>query len=71
MEETLIKDTRDIILEWMKAEERTLAWLSKKSGIKYGTLYSIFIQRTYDLNEEKLSQINLSTNQSFTKDFNK
>jgi predicted transcriptional regulator len=70
MAKTLIKDTRDIILEWLEAEERTLAWLSTKSTIPYGTLYSIFKQRTFDLNEERLKLINDGTNKSFTKDFN-
>ena len=70
MAKTLIKDTRDIILEWLEKEERNLAWLSKKTKIKYGTLYSIFIQKTYDLNEEKLNLINNATGQTFTKQFN-
>lgn len=51
-------DIRDTILEYLKADERTLGYLSTKSGIPYGTLYSIFIQRTFDLNDERLSKIN-------------
>lgn len=69
MAKVLTKDTRDIILNWLEKEERTLAWLSTKSTIPYGTIYSIFKQRTFDLNEERLKLINDGTNQSFIKDF--
>jgi hypothetical protein len=51
-------DIRVDIKEWLDANERTLGWLSTKTGYNYHTLYSIFIQKTVKLSEDKLLSIN-------------
>lgn len=52
-------DIRTEILNHLKnKEERSLTWLSKKTGIKYSSLYSIMVQRTYDLSPENKAKIN-------------
>ncbi len=58
MAEQVEIDVRDTILSHLKEDERDLAWLARKTDIPYATLYSIFIQRTFNLNEERLEKIN-------------
>ncbi len=58
MAEQVEIDVRDVILSHLKDDERDLAWLARKTDIPYATLYSIFIQRTFNLNEERLEKIN-------------
>lgn len=53
-----ITDVRNKILQHLETEERNLRWLSRKTGIVYATLYSCFIQRTFNLSEESLEKIN-------------
>jgi lambda repressor-like predicted transcriptional regulator len=56
--QVLDADIRDDILEWLKDNERDLAWLSRKTGIVYATLYSCFIQRLFKVSDENLAKIN-------------
>lgn len=58
-------DVRDEIMNWLEANQRSLRWLSTQAGIKYGTMYSIFSQKTIMLSEEKLKCINTATKQKF------
>ena len=51
-------DGRDLILDHLKEIERDLAWLSRKTDIPYGTLYSCFTHRLFKLSEDNLSKIN-------------
>ena len=51
-------DVRDSIQDYLKNEERDLAWLQRKTQISYGTLYSCFVQRLFKLNDENLKKIN-------------
>jgi predicted transcriptional regulator len=52
-------DIRDKITDYLKdVAERDLGWLAKKTDIPYGTLYSIFKQKTVKLSEEKKAKIN-------------
>lgn len=52
-------DLRDTIIDYLKLEEeRDLAWLSRKTGIKYPTLYSCFTQRLFRVNDDNLKKIN-------------
>lgn len=51
-------DVRDSINEWLVDNDRTLAWLQKKTDIPYGTLYSIFVQKNFNPSQEKLDVIN-------------
>lgn len=62
-EDTLI-DVRDKIIAELKRVERTTKWLSRKTDIPYGTLYSCFTHRLFQLSEDNLKKINnaLGTN---------
>ncbi len=51
-------DIRDEIVGWLEDNERDLAWLSRKTGIVYSTLYSCFIQRLFKISEDNLIKIN-------------
>jgi lambda repressor-like predicted transcriptional regulator len=51
-------DVRDEIKEYLKSQERSLHWLSKKAGINYNSLYSIMVHKTYDLSPENKAKIN-------------
>lgn len=59
-----VLDIRDEILNKLKEIERPLSWLSKKTGIPYPTLYSVFKQRIFNLSDENKQKINkaLDTN---------
>lgn len=51
-------DNRDLILQHLKEIERDLAWLSRKTEIAYGTLYSCFTHRLFKISEDNLKKIN-------------
>lgn len=57
-------DVRAKILAHLEKEERNMAWLSRKTDIPYGSLYSIFIHRIMILSDSNLEKINkvLETN---------
>lgn len=61
-------NVKDQILIYLEQIERPMAWLSRKSGIKYGTLYSILIQRIMNLSDKNLVKINKAMGTSFTND---
>lgn len=61
-------NVKDQILLHLEQIERPMAWLSRKSGIKYGTLYSILIQRIMNLSDKNLVKINKAMGTSFTND---
>ena len=58
------KEPRQVIWDYLKEIERDLGWIAKKTDIPYATLYSIFVQKTFNLNKERLEKINevLETN---------
>lgn len=51
-------DVRDLIMEHLKSDERSLKWLCSKTGIPYGTAYSCFVEKRFSLNEDNLASIN-------------
>jgi len=61
------QNVKDLILLHLEAEERPLAWLSRKTEIPYPTLYSIFIQRIMNLSDKNLEKINEAMGTDFTK----
>jgi len=65
-EKVIKKDIRDEIPDYLKEIERDLAWLQRKTEIPYSTLYSIFVQKTFGLNQERLDIINEVLETSFT-----
>lgn len=58
-------DVRDEILEWLKSEFVDLMWLHRKTDIPYGTLYSCFKQKYFNLSQKNLDIINKETGQDF------
>lgn len=56
--ELIEADIRDLIMDYIKGDFTSLKRLSKLSGIAYGTLYSCFIEKRFNLNEENLKTIN-------------
>lgn len=62
----VLTDVRDLILKKLKEIERNLNWLSRKTDISYGTLYSCFIQKTFQLSQENLDKINNTLQTDFT-----
>lgn len=56
------------IIDYIKADERDLAWLSRKTDIPYQTLYAIFIQNIQSLNQERLNLINIACKTNFELD---
>lgn len=54
-------DVRDKILTHLEEIRRPLSWISDRddnTDIKYSSIYSMFIQRTYTLSQENLDKIN-------------
>lgn len=62
------QNVKDLILLKLEQEERPLAWLSRKTGIKYGTLYGILIHRIMNLSDDNLAKINKTIGTDFTND---
>ena len=58
-------DVRDEILDFLKADDRPLKWLSKKTGIVYSTLYGCFVHRTFNLTQDNLNKINTALGTDF------
>ena len=56
---------KDQILLYLEKEERNMAWLSRKTGIPYGSLYSILIHRIMVLSDAHLKKINKALNTEF------
>jgi lambda repressor-like predicted transcriptional regulator len=65
MDATKSVDTRDEIVAYLKEEERSIAWLSKKTEINYNTLYSILVQKIIALSKTNLKKINEVLGTSF------
>jgi hypothetical protein len=57
-------DTRVAIMNHLKGEERSLAWLAKKSKLSYGHLYFVLARKERELTDENKKEINkiLGTN---------
>lgn len=57
-------DIRDEVVAHLKSIERNIAWLARKIGVKYATLYSILVQKTINLSDDNRKAINkvLKTN---------
>lgn len=58
-------DTRDLIMNKMIEEGRSMKWLSDKSEINYNTLYSILKRKIFPLSDEMLSSINSALGTKF------
>lgn len=59
---------KEKIINHLKKEERDYGWLSRKTDIPYPTLYSIFVQGTFKLNQERLNLINIALDTDFKLD---
>ena len=60
-----LTDVRDMITAHLLSDDRSLKWLSKKTGINYNTMYSIFTQKITRLSADKLENINSVLGTSF------
>lgn len=60
------KNVLDLILDELGKQERDLAWLSRKTEIPYGTIYSIFTHRLFKLKQDKLNSINEALGTQFS-----
>ena len=61
-------NVKDEILLYLETEERNLAWLSRKTDIPYGSLYSIFIHRIMVLSDTNIAKINRALDTDFIND---
>lgn len=52
------RDVRDLIMDKMEDDGRTLTWLAEKIDVNYNTLHSCLIKKTFSLSEERLDKIN-------------
>lgn len=59
-------DVRDEILTYLESEQRPLRFISNNTDIPYGSVYSIFEQRTMELTQEKLDKVNQVLGTNFT-----
>jgi hypothetical protein len=50
-------DVRDEIVKHLEVNERSIAWLHRQTGIKYGTLYYCLIRKQFKLSESNLKKI--------------
>jgi hypothetical protein len=62
------QSVKDLILLELERQERPLAWLSRKTEIKYGTLYGILIHRIIILSDDNLTKINKVLGTDFSND---
>lgn len=64
--EKVINDARELIMQKMDAEGRTLQWLSEKTDINYNTLHSCIKRKLFTLSEENLKKINKTLETDFS-----
>lgn len=64
-DEKLVEDIREVIMNKMDAEGRTLQWLSDKTTINYNTLHSCIKRKLFSLSLENLEKINEALGTSF------
>ena len=50
-------DTRDLIIAHLKEDDRSLAWLAKKSKLSYGHLYFVLVKKERDLSDSAKKEI--------------
>jgi hypothetical protein len=63
---TLIpEDNRKRVLDHLKEIERDLAWLSRKTGIKYATLYYCLVREQFNITLASLEKINTALDTNF------
>lgn len=62
------QNVKNLILLELERQERPLAWLSRKTEIKYGTLYGILIHRIIILSDDNLAKINKVLGTDFSND---
>lgn len=56
------------ILKHLEFEKLTLGWLSRRTDIPYGTIYSIFTENRIPLTQERLNLINKACKTEFELD---
>lgn len=64
-EKAVSVDVRDLIMEHLKNNQRSLLWLSNQTEYVYSTMYSIFKQKVVGLTDERRAKINEVLNTNF------
>jgi predicted transcriptional regulator len=62
------QNVKDLILLHLEQEERPLAWLARKSGVPYGTLYGILVHKIMNFSDDNLKKVNKAMGTDFTND---
>lgn len=62
--EKVAEDVRDIIMNKMEEEGRTIVWLADRTKINYNSLHSCIKRKLFNISQEYLDKINeaLGTN---------
>lgn len=63
--EKIAADVRELIMNKMEEEGRTLTWLADKTEINYNTLHSCIRRKLFLLSEDNLIKINEALGTSF------
>lgn len=64
--EKIAEDVRQIIMNKMDSEGRTLQWLANETDINYNTLHSCIKRLLFSLSQENLEKINKALETDFT-----
>jgi lambda repressor-like predicted transcriptional regulator len=62
----IVIDVRETIYNKLKTEGRTLAWLSKQTGINYNALYSCLCRKMFEITPDYLKLINEALKTGYT-----
>lgn len=63
--EKVITDVRELIMNKMEEEGRTLVWLSERTEINYNTLHSCLKRKLFVLSLDNLDKINKALGTNF------
>lgn len=66
--EKVATDVRDLVLQKMTLEGRTMQWLATKTKINYNTLHSCIKRKLFILSGANLRKINTALGTSFTEE---
>ena len=64
-EEKVIPDARELIMQKMDDEGRSIQWLSEKTGINYNTLHSLLRRKLFSMSKENIGKINEALDTKF------
>jgi lambda repressor-like predicted transcriptional regulator len=65
-EEKVMPDARELIMQKMDDEGRSIQWLSEKTAINYNTLHSLLRRKLFAMSKDNLTKINEALETNFT-----